>query len=118
MDLVRTLTPGGDRSFNAFIVLVDKYRKNSMFFPCYEDEKTIDTVRIIWNKGISHTGLSENIRSDRDPKFTSAVWTNIHNLLGTKLLFSTAYHTQTDGQEESMIQTLEDIIRRFCGYGL
>ncbi|MBW0577350.1 hypothetical protein O181_117065, partial [Austropuccinia psidii MF-1] len=59
-----------------------------------------------------------NIISDRDPKFTSALWTNLHRFFGTKLSFSTAYHPQTDGLAERMIQTLEDIIRRFCAYWL
>ncbi|MBW0523459.1 hypothetical protein O181_063174 [Austropuccinia psidii MF-1] len=36
----------------------------------------------------------------------------------TKLSFSKAYHPQTDGLAERMIQTSEDIIRRFCAYGL
>jgi len=39
-------------------------------------------------------------------------------MLGTKLSFSTAYHPQTDGLAERMIQTLEDMVRRFCAYGL
>ncbi|MBW0493157.1 hypothetical protein O181_032872 [Austropuccinia psidii MF-1] len=29
-----------------------------------------------------------------------------------------AYHPQTDGPSERMIQTLEDIVRRVCAYGL
>ncbi|MBW0507833.1 hypothetical protein O181_047548 [Austropuccinia psidii MF-1] len=57
------------------------------------------------------------IISDRHPKFTSALWTNLHKLLGTKLSFSTADHPQTDGLAERMIQTVEDMIRRFCAYG-
>ncbi|MBW0479011.1 hypothetical protein O181_018726 [Austropuccinia psidii MF-1] len=56
--------------------------------------------------------------SDRDPKFTSEFWTNLYDLLCKKLAFSTAYHPQTDGLAERMIQTLEDIIRRFCAYGM
>ncbi|MBW0568612.1 hypothetical protein O181_108327, partial [Austropuccinia psidii MF-1] len=39
-------------------------------------------------------------------------------MLGTKLAFSTAYHPQTDGLAERMIQTMEDILRRFCAYAL
>ncbi|MBW0540363.1 hypothetical protein O181_080078 [Austropuccinia psidii MF-1] len=73
---------------------------------------------MIWNRAISHTGLFQNIMSDRDPKFTSESWTNIHSLFGTKVSFSTAYNPQTDGLVERMIQTLEDMIRRFCDYGL
>ncbi|MBW0462966.1 hypothetical protein O181_002681 [Austropuccinia psidii MF-1] len=39
-------------------------------------------------------------------------------MLGTKLDFSTAYHPQTDGLAERMIQTMEDILRGFCAYGM
>ncbi|MBW0519230.1 hypothetical protein O181_058945, partial [Austropuccinia psidii MF-1] len=35
-----------------------------------------------------------------------------------RLSFLTAYHPQTDGLAETIIQTLEDIVRRFCAYGL
>ncbi|MBW0545981.1 hypothetical protein O181_085696 [Austropuccinia psidii MF-1] len=89
-----------------------------MFLPCHKDYKAMDTAIMIWNKAISHTGLFQNIICNRDPKFTSALWKNLHNLFGTKLSFSTAYHLQTDGLAERMIQTLEDMIRRFCAYGL
>ncbi|MBW0508990.1 hypothetical protein O181_048705 [Austropuccinia psidii MF-1] len=62
--------------------------------------------------------MFENIISDRDPKFNSELWTNLHNSLGTELSFSKAYHPQTDGLVERMIQTLEDMRRRVCSYGL
>ncbi|MBW0505170.1 hypothetical protein O181_044885 [Austropuccinia psidii MF-1] len=39
-------------------------------------------------------------------------------MLGMKIAFSTAYHLQKDGLAERMIQTMEDIIRRFCAYGM
>ncbi|MBW0548064.1 hypothetical protein O181_087779 [Austropuccinia psidii MF-1] len=55
------------------------------------------------------TGIFTKIISDRDPKFTLALWTNLHQSFGTKLSFSTAYHPQTDGLSERMIQTLEDM---------
>ncbi|MBW0548120.1 hypothetical protein O181_087835 [Austropuccinia psidii MF-1] len=118
MDWVTALPPGGDRCYNACLVLVDRYSKTPMFLPCHKDYKAMDTAIIIWNKVISHTGLFQNIISDRDPKFTLALWTNLHNLFETKLSFSTAYHPQADGLAERMIQKLEDMIRRFCAYGL
>ncbi|MBW0544542.1 hypothetical protein O181_084257 [Austropuccinia psidii MF-1] len=78
----------------------------------------MDRAIMIWNKVISHTGLFQNFISDRYPKLTSALWTNLHNVFGTKLSFSTVYHPQTDVLAERMIQTLEDMISRFCAYGL
>ncbi|MBW0538915.1 hypothetical protein O181_078630 [Austropuccinia psidii MF-1] len=56
--------------------------------------------------------------SDREPKFISGFWTNFYDMLGTKLAFSTADHPQKDGLAERMIHTMEDIIRRFCAYGM
>ncbi|MBW0558041.1 hypothetical protein O181_097756 [Austropuccinia psidii MF-1] len=90
---VTALPPSGDKSYNACLVIVD-------------------------SRVISHKGLFKNIIGDRDSKFTPALWTNLHRLFRTKLSFSTAYHPQRDGLAERMIQTLEDIIRRFCPYGL
>ncbi|MBW0468633.1 hypothetical protein O181_008348 [Austropuccinia psidii MF-1] len=89
-----------------------------MFSPCHKDGTAMDTAIMIWNRVISHTGLFQDIISDRDTKFTAALWKNIHNLFGTTLSFSTAYHPHTHGLAEIMIQTLKDMIRRFCAYGL
>ncbi|MBW0532767.1 hypothetical protein O181_072482 [Austropuccinia psidii MF-1] len=118
MDWVTALPPGRDRSYNSCLVLADRYRKTPIFLPFHKDDTAMDTAIMIWNKVISHTGLFQTIISDRDPKFTSELWTNLHNLFVIKLSFSTSYHPQTDGLAERMIQTLKDLIRRFCAYDL
>ncbi|MBW0503861.1 hypothetical protein O181_043576 [Austropuccinia psidii MF-1] len=71
MDWVTALPPGGDRSYNACLVLVDRYRKTQIFLSFHKDETAIGTAIMIWNKAISHKCLLQNIISDRDPKFTS-----------------------------------------------
>ncbi|MBW0498607.1 hypothetical protein O181_038322 [Austropuccinia psidii MF-1] len=58
------------------------------------------------------------IISDGDPKFTSELWTNLYDMLGTKLAFSRSYHPQRDSLAERMIQTMEEIIRRLFEYGM
>ncbi|MBW0460686.1 hypothetical protein O181_000401 [Austropuccinia psidii MF-1] len=78
----------------------------------------MDTAFLLWNRVISHTGLFKNIISDRDLKLTSALWTNLHRLFWTKSSRYTAYHPQDDGIAERIIQTLEDMLRRSCAYGL
>ncbi|MBW0493800.1 hypothetical protein O181_033515 [Austropuccinia psidii MF-1] len=118
MDWVTTLPPSGDRSSNSCLVIVDRYRKTPIFLPCHKDDTSMDRALFLWNRIISHTGLFKDIISDRELKFTSAPWTNLLRLFGTKLSFSTAYHPKTDGLAEQMIEALEDIIRRFCSYGL
>ncbi|MBW0511829.1 hypothetical protein O181_051544 [Austropuccinia psidii MF-1] len=57
MDWVTALPPGGDRSYNACLVLVDRYIKTPIFLPCHKDDTAMDTAMIICNKAIIHTGL-------------------------------------------------------------
>ncbi|MBW0496351.1 hypothetical protein O181_036066 [Austropuccinia psidii MF-1] len=100
MDWVTGLPPGSDRSYNACLVIVDRFSKTSIFLPCHKDNTAMDTALLIWNRVISWTGIFTNIISYRDPKFNSEIWANLHNLFGTKLSFSTAYHPKTDGLAE------------------
>ncbi|MBW0545594.1 hypothetical protein O181_085309 [Austropuccinia psidii MF-1] len=118
MDWVTALSPSGGRIYNACLVIVDRYSKTSIFLPCHKDDTDMDTALLLCSRVISDTGRFKNSISDRDPKLTSAFWTNLHTLFETKLSFSTAYHPQTDGLAERMFQTLEDMIRRFCAYAL
>ncbi|MBW0494886.1 hypothetical protein O181_034601 [Austropuccinia psidii MF-1] len=78
----------------------------------------MDIALLIWNRVVSWTAIFTNIISERDSKFTSEPWRNIHQLFGTKSSFSTVYHPQTNGLAERMIQTLEDMVRISCAYGL
>ncbi|MBW0474822.1 hypothetical protein O181_014537 [Austropuccinia psidii MF-1] len=111
MDWVNGLPPGGYRSYNACLVIVDRFSNTPIFLPHHKDDTAMDTDLLIWNRVLSWTGIFTNIISDRDPKFISALWKNLHQLFGTKLSFSTAYHPQADGLAEGMIQTLEDMVR-------
>ncbi|MBW0530433.1 hypothetical protein O181_070148 [Austropuccinia psidii MF-1] len=80
MDWVTGLRPGGDRTYNSFLVSVDLFSKTPLFLPCHKD----DTALLIWNRVVSWTGILTNIISDRDPNFTSALWTSLHQLFGKK----------------------------------
>ncbi|MBW0512746.1 hypothetical protein O181_052461 [Austropuccinia psidii MF-1] len=118
MDWVTRLIPGGKENINACLIIVDRFRKSVRFLPCHKEDTAIDTVLLFWNNIISTCGVPEIIIRYRDPKFTSEFWTNLYDMLGTKLAFSTAYHPQKDGLAERMIQTMEDILRSFCAYGM
>ncbi|MBW0561832.1 hypothetical protein O181_101547 [Austropuccinia psidii MF-1] len=106
MDCITALPPERDRIFNACLVLTDSYSKTPIVLPFHKDDTSMNTAIMIWNRFISQTGLFQNIISDRDPKFTSALWKNLNKVFGTKMSFSTAYHPQTDRLAERLIQTL------------
>ncbi|MBW0494030.1 hypothetical protein O181_033745 [Austropuccinia psidii MF-1] len=116
MDWVTGLVPGGKENYNACLIIVDRFRKSIRFLPCHKEYTAMDTALLVWNNIISTCGVPKIIISDRDPKFISEFLTNLYDMLGAKPAFSTAYHPQTDGLAERIIQTMEDILKRFCAY--
>ncbi|MBW0555792.1 hypothetical protein O181_095507 [Austropuccinia psidii MF-1] len=117
-DWATGLVPAGKEDINACLIIVDRFRKSVRCLPCHKEDTEMDTSLLFWNNIISTYGVPKIIISYRDSKFTLEFWTNLHDMLGTKLEFSTAYHQHTDGLAERMIQTRQDIIRRFFAYGM
>ncbi|MBW0504704.1 hypothetical protein O181_044419 [Austropuccinia psidii MF-1] len=50
MDWVAGLPPGGERSYNACLVTVDRFSKTPIFLQCDEDDTAMDTALLIWNR--------------------------------------------------------------------
>ena len=48
---------------------------------------------------------------DRDTKFTSTFWCELHRFMGTKLLMSTVFHPQIDGTTEWENHSIGQILR-------
>jgi transposase InsO family protein len=55
--------------------------------------------------------IPKTIISDRGTKFVARFWEQLHERLGTKLIRTSIYHPQTDGQTERINQILEDMLR-------
>ena len=54
--------------------------------------------------------MPKMIISDRGAQFVACFWEQLQDSLGTKLISSSAYHPQTDGQTERVNQILEDML--------
>ena len=110
--------PLSDKGFDAAMSTSDKFTKRVTFTA----GKTTWSARewaftLLDRLDVADWGLPKIILSDRDRKFLSEFWTAIFDKLGVSLLYSTAYHPQTDGLSERTNQTAE-IALRFYVHGL
>ena len=112
MDFVVGLPLTG-RKHDSVWVVVDRLTKLAHFLPMRTD-CSLDKLAELYIKEIVRLhGILVSIISDQDPRFTSRFWGKLQEALGTKLNFSTAFHPQTDGQSDRVIQILEDMLRSY-----
>ena len=110
MDFVVGL-PRSNRGNDTIWVIVDRLTKSAHFLAMKITHK-LDTLANLYIKEIIRLhGTPMSIVSDRDPRFISQFWKSLQAAMGTQLNFSTAFHPQTDGQSERVIQILEDLLR-------
>lgn len=79
--------------------------------PIRTDTTATELSEIFIREIVRLHGLPKSIVSDRDSKFTSRWWREVHRLLGAKLLMSTAFHPQTDGATERINRSIGQILR-------
>ncbi|KAA3466884.1 reverse transcriptase [Gossypium australe] len=83
--------------------------KSAHFIPIRIDFSLDKFVELYVLEIVRLHGVPLSIIYDCDPRFTSRFWGKLHEALGTKLKFSTAFHPQTESQSERVIQILEDM---------
>jgi transposase InsO family protein len=88
-------------------------KKSAHFLAVNQKDSREKLVNLYVQEIVSKHGVPKTIVSDRGSIFTSAFWKQLHEALGSRLDFSTAYHPQTGGQTEKTNQILEDM-RRAC----
>ncbi|KAG8503507.1 hypothetical protein CXB51_001514 [Gossypium anomalum] len=96
---------------DAVWVVVDRLTKSAHSIPVRTDYSLDKLAELYIAEIVRLHGVPMSIISDRDLRFTSRFWKKLQEALGTKLNFSTAFHPQTDGQSEKVIQVLEDMLR-------
>ena len=110
MDFVRGLPPS-KKANDGIWVIVDTLTKSAHFIPVKNKLSMEKHAELYVNEIVRLHGIPVSIVSDRDPRFESRFWKGFQVALGTKLNFSTAFHPESDGQSERVIQILEDMLR-------
>jgi hypothetical protein len=103
--------PNTSQRHDSIWVIIDRLTKTAHFLPMHSTYNAKKYVEIYLDQIVHLHGVPKTIISNRGAQFIARFWEQLQYALGTKLIRSSAYHPQTDGQTERINQILEDMLR-------
>jgi len=98
------------KSYDYLLVVIDRLTSQVHLVPTTTRVTAKEVVWLFLTEVVRLHGVPDSIVSDRDTKFTSSFWKELHRLIGTKLLMSTAFHPQTDGATEQANHSIGQVL--------
>ena len=92
------------------LVVIDCFTSEVHLIPTTTQVTAKEVAWLFLKEIVRLHGVPESIVSDRDVKFTSRFWKELHQLLGMKLLMSTAFNPQTDGATERANRSIAQVL--------
>ena len=112
LDFILALPRSHREGFDTILSVTDKFTKRVTFVPGKKDYSAAQWATTLLDRlDTMDWGIPRILLTDRDRKFLSELWTELFKKLGVELLYSTAYHPQTDGSSERTNQTAEIALR-------
>jgi hypothetical protein len=99
MDYIYVL-PSTKHEKDCVFVVVDQFLKMATITSCKNSITAKDTAKIFFERVWFHFGIPQTITLDWDNRFLDTFWSILWSLLDTKLIKSTVFHPQINGQTE------------------
>jgi hypothetical protein len=110
MDFIVGL-PHTSNGYNSIWVIVDRLTMSAHFIPVSTTYRIWQYAELYMSHIACYHGILKTIISDRGSIFVSRFWKQLHDCLGTHLIWSSAYHPQMDRQTKWVNQIIEDVLR-------
>ena len=102
---------------DSLLVIIDRLTSQVHLVPTMTRVTAREVAWLFLKEVMRLHRVPESIVSDCDTKFTSMFWCELHRLMGTKLLMSTAFHPQMDGATEWTNRSIGQILRMIINDG-
>lgn len=112
MDFI-TGFPRTSRQHDSIMVVVEILTKVAHFIQVNSNYSATNVAHVFIRDIVRLHGVSKNIMSNRDAKFTSWFWKELFVGLSIELAFSTTYHPQIDGQKERINGIFKDTFKMY-----
>jgi NAD-dependent SIR2 family protein deacetylase len=99
------------RKKDSIWVIVDRLTKTAHFIAVHTTYSVQQYAGMYMDQIVRLHGIPKTIICERGTHFVARFREQLHECLGTKLIRSSSYHPQTDGQTERINQILEDMLR-------
>ena len=108
-----TNSPAAPQANTCILVFVDKLTKMLRLAACPQQLSAEQAARLFIEHVFRHHGLPHRLLSDQGPQFTSTFWKHIFAALRTKVVNTTPYYPQGNGQVERANRTILEGLRAF-----
>lgn len=117
IDFVGPLPESKDRNavYDSITVIIDHLTCMVHLVPSRTTYNAKQVAELVFAEVYKLHGMPKRIVSDRDVIFTSTFWSHLHQLMGTKLRMSSAYHPESDGATERANRTITQMLRQCIG---
>jgi hypothetical protein len=100
-----------EEGFDTILTITDRLGADIRLIPTCTTATATDTAKLFYDHWYCENGLPTEIVSDRDKIFTSSFWHALHELTGTTLKMSTAFHPETDSSSKQSNKTLNQCLQ-------